>query len=158
MDGKFLCNSMKKSTQKVALASHTLNRKRRKESIINTNEIPGQSFVTYDSNHAEDLSILTSSQSTLASDIVNVDEDEDGSSIGSKVAPIPLQYATSRVALEEDKGTKFASTSEREWACESCTYNHRGKEIEFLTCAVCDTARPTETQLRASRRSNRIKL
>ena len=150
---------MKKSTQKVALASHTLNRKRRKESIINTNEIPGQSFVTYDSNHAEDLSILTSSQSTLASGIMNVDEDEDGSSIGSKVAQTPLPYATSRVALEEEgEGSKVASTSEREWACESCTYNHCGKQIEFLTCAVCGTARPTETQLRASRRSNRIKL
>ena len=125
---------------------------------MNSNEILGPSFVTYDSNNAEDLSILTSSQSTLAS-IVNVDEDEDGSSIGSKVAPIPLQYTTSSVALEEEgEGLKVASTSEREWACESCTYNHCGKQIEFLTCAVCETARPTETQLRASRRNNRIKL
>jgi hypothetical protein len=148
---------MKKSTQKVALASHTLNRKRKKKSIMNSDKIPGPSFVTYDSNNAEDLSILTSSQSTLAS-IVNVDEDEDGSSIGSKVAPIPLQYTTSSVALEEEgEGLKVASTSEREWACESCTYNHCGKKIEFLTCALCGTARPSETQLRASRRSNRIK-
>lgn len=52
-------------------------------------EVPGSSFVSYDSNSAEDISSLTSSQSTLASDIVNVDEDNDGSSTGSKVVSIP---------------------------------------------------------------------
>ena len=150
---------MKESTQKVVPASHTLNQKGRKKSI-NANEVPGSSFVSYDSNSAEDISFLTSSQSTLASDIVNVDKDEDGSSTGSKDVSIPPPYSTSRAVLEEeDKGSKVASASERDWSCDDCTYNHCGKEIEFLTCKMCGTARQSETQcLRAARRSNRIKL
>ena len=91
---------MKESTQKVVPASHTLNQRGRKKSI-NANEVPGSSFVSYDSNSAEDISFLTSSQSTLASDIVNVDEDDDGSSTGSKDVSIPPPYSTSRAVLEE---------------------------------------------------------
>lgn len=149
---------MNKLTHKVK-ASHTLNRAR-KNSIITANQPPEPSFVSFDSNIAEDISTLTASQSTLVSDIVHVDEDEDGSSTGSKVASISLPFATARAALdEEDEGSKIASTIERDWSCEGCTYSHCGKDFEFLTCKMCCTARPNiETQLRAARHSKRIKL